>query len=34
MQNEDYFQQCQRIHERLIDKEGWEDIAFRLEQRR
>ena len=34
MQIEDYAQQCQRNYEQLMDKEEWEDIAFRLEQQR
>ena len=34
MQNEDYTKQCQRNYEHLMDKEEWEDVAFRLEQQR
>ena len=34
MLSEDYSQQCQRNNEQLMDKEEWEDIAFRLEQQR
>ena len=32
MQNDDYKQECIRNQELLIQKEEWEDIAFRLQQ--
>ena len=34
MQNEDYTKPSQRNYEHLMDKEEWEDVAFRLEQQR
>ena len=32
MQNDDYMQECIRNQELLMQKEKWEDIAFRLQQ--
>ena len=32
MQNSDYQQECKRNEELLMQKEEWEDIAFRLQQ--
>ena len=32
MQNNDYAQECRRNQELLMQKEEWEDMAFRLQQ--
>jgi hypothetical protein len=32
MQNNDYMEECRRNDELLMQKEEWEDIAFRLQQ--
>ena len=32
MQNDDHTQECIRNQELLLQKEEWEDIAFRLQQ--